>query len=231
MCHAVTFLFSWDCIRHFCCFKELWHRGPDSKMPLVCTLHDNRLLGLSCQKPHTFVLIGSRILLTCSLRHVLYLTWNVFCAFVLVLQSVLLRFCMIYFPIFFTLAALALGQSYNFSILEQTTIIEKDRVKIELNQDLCNSLIHIIRGCFTSTGANHMPVKKPWQTWVIYGKDIAAKMMYQPQDHISFLLKVFCCPPELWHKGPGPRLNIKTVLSTYDDFHVKDKTAVRTSYL
>ena len=33
------------------------------------------------------------------------------------------------------------------------------------------------------------------------------------------------------HKGSGPRLNIKTVLSTYGDFHVKDKTAVRTSYL
>ena len=39
------------------------------------------------------------------------------------------------------------------------------------------------------------------------------------------------------HKGEnismasGPRLNIKTVLSTYGDFHVKDKTAVRTSYL
>ena len=30
---------------------------------------------------------------------------------------------------------------------------------------------------------------------------------------------------------PGPRLNIKTVLSTYGNFHVKDKTAVRTSYL
>ena len=30
---------------------------------------------------------------------------------------------------------------------------------------------------------------------------------------------------------PGPRLNIKTVLSTYGDFHVKDKTAVMTSYL
>ena len=29
----------------------------------------------------------------------------------------------------------------------------------------------------------------------------------------------------------GPRLNIKTVLSRYGDFHVKDKTAVRTSYL
>ena len=29
----------------------------------------------------------------------------------------------------------------------------------------------------------------------------------------------------------GPRFNIKTVLSMYGDFHVKDKTAVRTSYL
>ena len=33
------------------------------------------------------------------------------------------------------------------------------------------------------------------------------------------------------NRTPGPRLNIKTVLSTYGDFHVKDKTAVRTSYL
>ena len=32
-------------------------------------------------------------------------------------------------------------------------------------------------------------------------------------------------------RRPGPRLHIKTVLSTYGDFHVKDKTAVRTSYL
>ena len=32
-------------------------------------------------------------------------------------------------------------------------------------------------------------------------------------------------------EAPGPRLNIKTVLSTYGDFHVKDKTAVRTTYL
>ena len=32
-------------------------------------------------------------------------------------------------------------------------------------------------------------------------------------------------------KPSGPHLNIKTVLSTYGDFHVKDKTAVRTSYL
>ena len=32
-------------------------------------------------------------------------------------------------------------------------------------------------------------------------------------------------------ESAGPRLNIKTVLSRYGDFHVKDKTAVRTSYL
>ena len=32
-------------------------------------------------------------------------------------------------------------------------------------------------------------------------------------------------------ESTGPRLNIKTVLSAYGDFHVKDKTAVRTSYL
>ena len=33
------------------------------------------------------------------------------------------------------------------------------------------------------------------------------------------------------HQTSGPRLNIKTVLFMYGDFHVKDKTAVRTSYL
>ena len=41
--------------------------------------------------------------------------------------------------------------------------------------------------------------------------------------------EIICCPETRW--DPGPRLNIKTVLSTYGDFHVKDKTAVRTSYL
>ena len=36
----------------------------------------------------------------------------------------------------------------------------------------------------------------------------------------------------VYHQSiPGPCLNIKTILSTYGDFHVKDKTAVRTSYL
>ena len=38
-------------------------------------------------------------------------------------------------------------------------------------------------------------------------------------------------PASLGSEDTGPRLNIKTVLSTYGDFHVKDKTAARTSYL
>ena len=48
------------------------------------------------------------------------------------------------------------------------------------------------------------------------------KLIDYDQNPISF---------EGTHNTSGPRLNIKTVLSTYDDFHVKDKTAVRTSYL
>ena len=36
---------------------------------------------------------------------------------------------------------------------------------------------------------------------------------------------------KLQDKQSGPRLNIKTVLSTCGDFDVKDKTAIRTSYL
>ena len=46
---------------------------------------------------------------------------------------------------------------------------------------------------------------------------------------------MICSTPKevqgLTPKEAGPRLNIKTVLSMYGDFHVKDKTAVRTSYL
>ena len=51
--------------------------------------------------------------------------------------------------------------------------------------------------------------------------------------NLNAMLNLVKCPKMLreHHADPGPRLNIKTVLSTYGDFHVKDKTAVRTSYL
>ena len=46
-----------------------------------------------------------------------------------------------------------------------------------------------------------------------------------------YLINSSHCVSVLYVTDTGPRLNIKTVLSTYGDFHVKDKTAVRTSYL
>ena len=53
--------------------------------------------------------------------------------------------------------------------------------------------------------------------------------MQLPTQDINFSFQFSCISIEV--KAAGPRLNIKTVLSTYGDFHVKDKTAVRTSYL
>ena len=47
----------------------------------------------------------------------------------------------------------------------------------------------------------------------------------------EFSLVIPTTPAKLCTMQYGPRLNTKTVLSTYGDFHVKDKTAVRTSYL
>ena len=53
---------------------------------------------------------------------------------------------------------------------------------------------------------------------------------------LTFFILDLHTKPRIINKGvpglpTGPRLNIKTVLSTYGDFHVKDKTVVRTSYL
>ena len=53
------------------------------------------------------------------------------------------------------------------------------------------------------------------------------------KHHRLFILGIHWSPMNVdkrsmitWKRAPGPRLNIKTVLSTYGDFHVKDKTAV-----
>ena len=54
---------------------------------------------------------------------------------------------------------------------------------------------------------------------------------YQSCEYMSYK-KTVTCSRDQWVNPPsGPRLNIKSVLSRYGDFHVKDKTAVRTSYL
>ena len=58
----------------------------------------------------------------------------------------------------------------------------------------------------------------------------AGSLMMEIHANANLLVERDCCG--LWHAwGRWLSLNIKTVLSTYGDFHVKDKTAVRTSYL
>ena len=58
-----------------------------------------------------------------------------------------------------------------------------------------------------------------------------ARIMHYLSCECSSLIQWHYCSIMVNVVAPGPRLNIKTVLSTYGDFHVKDKTAVRTSYL
>ena len=58
-----------------------------------------------------------------------------------------------------------------------------------------------------------------WLVWVIMGRRGVSQ-----NEGVLVVLVFFV----LWLSWS---LNIKTVLSTYGDFHVKDKTAVRTSYL
>ena len=58
-----------------------------------------------------------------------------------------------------------------------------------------------------------------------------SRQMKPLPPHLTFVLEPIDMGRFLLLMEPGPRLNIKTVLSTYGDFHVKDKTAVRTSYL
>ena len=57
-------------------------------------------------------------------------------------------------------------------------------------------------------------------------------------DHMNQIREICSDPNKDWEKRvdkvgktSGPRFNIKTVLSRYGDSYVKDKTAVRTSYL
>ena len=66
-------------------------------------------------------------------------------------------------------------------------------------------------------------IKMSWHSCDVTGMWIFMVVVLQ------YWIACNCCKRTNW--SPGPRLNIKTVLSTYGDFHVKDKTAVRTSYL
>ena len=66
--------------------------------------------------------------------------------------------------------------------------------------------------------------------YIFYWPFIAV-LTYKPTLDMSVYIEDAPTKPGRKYTETGPRLNIKTVLSTYGDFHVKDKTAVRTSYL
>ena len=61
--------------------------------------------------------------------------------------------------------------------------------------------------------------------------EVIERSMTNSDVKMNYLMESYFCSFNFLRSSPGPRLNIKTVLSTNGDFHVKDKTAVRTSYL
>ena len=66
------------------------------------------------------------------------------------------------------------------------------------------------------------------EPWKFFGYTGDILLVYQRTEYPKFHPEP---PSGNSFKTSGPRLNIKTVLSTYGDFHVEDKTAVRMSYL
>ena len=77
-------------------------------------------------------------------------------------------------------------------------------------------------------------IKYIWKCRFEYGVQFVSAAMYSLKKmHLRIASLFRCATVTEYNRNacPGPRLNIKTVLSTYGDFHVKDKTAVRTSYL
>ena len=115
-----------------------------------------------------------------------------------------------------------------------------------------NGLSHCLnKSLITVTSNEHHSVLNHWQIDCLF-RLTNYKVNIKALHHGSFVRGIHLSPvdsplkgPVIWKAFPchdiimidwidkwsGPRLNIKTVLSTYGDFHVKDKTAVRTSYL
>ena len=72
-----------------------------------------------------------------------------------------------------------------------------------------------VRNLQTKASRSPLPITKP----ILHSRRHPFLQFHDTQsDHVQGYLS-------------GPCLNIKTVLSKYGDVHVKDKTAVRTSYL
>ena len=72
---------------------------------------------------------------------------------------------------------------------------------------------------------------KQWYALYVFLYSYGIKEKCSALQGISMPVNFTARPLSIPMDETGPRLNIKTVLSTYGYFHVKDKTAVRTSYL
>ena len=93
-----------------------------------------------------------------------------------------------------------------------------------------------VKTCLSYTSSEQMPLLT--HAALITLLDASNYTRLKTTSVIAYYLSIheshICDVPHIVRIFPetgGPRLNIKTVLSTYGDFHVKDKTAVRTSYL
>ena len=149
------------------------------------------------------------------------------------------------FPIFIRLTSLALWQSNDCPSASKATLMNMDKYfmwihyerlhnhnKAKHNKTMCIFLgIYCKRGHSDEVTANAFPLTlnygwKSCNNWcsgpVLFLCHVSFAGGALHNDNILLILTF---------KPPGPRLNIKTVLSAYGDFHVKDKTAVRTSYL
>ena len=110
----------------------------------------------------------------------------------------------------------------------------------------CMDWRHMALSCYQNQWGSIFISDAPHRYWTHAGVDVsihAVELSHKPHNAPVPYLTMHhfvteMCTSVRWesnvtsglpNKEPGPRLNIKTVLSTYGDFHVKDKTAVRTS--
>ena len=129
------------------------------------------------------------------------------------------------FPISIRLTSLALWQSNDCPSASKATLMNMDKYFIWIHYERLH---------------NHNKAKHNKTVWIFLGIYCTSQFLTDdteltPNFTFTWLYPMPRCYANTWRilstSESGPRLNIKTVLSTDGDFHVKDKTAVRTSYL
>ena len=116
---------------------------------------------------------------------------------------------------------------------ERSMIVLAELCVQDIKKRVRNKIIHSLPW-ITIFGSLVMRFANDFHSWLCHSwKSLANHPTRDPKlvihGNSCIILYILQCKPAT--RPTGPRLNIKTVLSTYGDFHVKDKTAVRTSYL